>query len=68
MLRHLFTGLFCLIASVVSACPAPPTELSLQQMYVQPDRHQVYEQGMWAVWYDPAFFTLADAQATAVRP
>ncbi len=65
MMRHFLTGLFCLIAGVVSACPVPPTGLTLQQMYVQPDQHQVYEQGMWAIWFDPAFFTFADAQITA---
>lgn len=64
MLRYLFSGLFCVVAGAVSACPAPPDNLTLQQMYVQPGRHQVVEQGMWAVWYEPAFFTAADAQAT----
>ena len=65
-------GTFCQVAntsaeqfSAATARPAPPDDLTLQRMYVQPDRHQVYEQGLWAVWYDPAFFTQADAQITA---
>ncbi len=65
MLRHLITALLCLFAGAAFACPEPPDDLTLQRMYVQPDRHQVFEQGMWAIWYDPAFFTQADAQSTA---
>lgn len=64
MLRHLFTAWLCLFAGAAFACPEPPDDLTLQRMYVQPDRHQVYEQGMWAIWFDPAFFTQADAQIT----
>jgi hypothetical protein len=57
--------MFALCAGAVLACPAPPDDLALQEIYVQPGRHQVHEQGMWAVWYNPAFFTAAEAQATA---
>ena len=65
MLRHLITALLCLFAGAAFACPEPPDDLTLQRMYVQPDRHQVFEQGMWAIWFDPAFFTQANAQSTA---
>ena len=63
-MRYLITGLFCLISAPTSACPAPPSNLTLQPMYIQPDLHKVYEQGMWAVWYNPAFFAPADARIT----
>jgi hypothetical protein len=65
-MRHAtLAAILSLCAGAALACPAPPGDLALQEIYVQPGRHQVHEQGMWAIWYDPAFFTPAEAQGTA---
>ena len=67
MPRLLFTALFCLAAGLGSACPVPPSGLTVQKLYVQPSLHRVQMQGMWAVWYNPAFFSPSEARTVAER-
>ena len=65
MFRTLLTAWLCLTVGTAGACPLPPKGLTLQKIYVQPGLHRVFTQGIWAVWYNPAFFTATDARSTA---
>jgi hypothetical protein len=53
-----------LAATAAGACPKPPAAIATDPGFADPSRHVVVERGMWAIWYDPAFFATSDANAT----
>lgn len=59
--------LACLASAAHAACPAPPANLDIKAEFADPAKHRVYRDGIWAVWYHPSFFGVADARLVANR-